>query len=425
MVKTRLRLKARIVPVLVAILLVIEILGLYRGWRVLLVGLGLAWLIGFLWARSLAGGLRLKRELRFGWVQVGDRLLERITLRNEGRFPALWVEFHDHSSLPNHAVGRSLSVGGRNSVRWFNDTACSIRGLFNLGPVTIRTGDPFGFYEVELTYPTSVPVLVLPQVVALPTIPLAKGGRAEEGQLALKAIERTVSAGSVREYLPGDYHRWIHWPTTARRNELFVRVFDAAPAGDLWIVLDMCEEVHVGVGEKSTQEHAVVLAASLADRGLRRGRPVGLLSADDELVWKMPRGGEFQRWGILHSLALVSIGNRRLADLLLSLSFAFSHDSSLVVLTPDTDPIWVEALASLTQTGISATVMMLDPQSFGGEGDVDRVRSALVELGVENHLVTRDLLEGAAETTETPMQRVDFMLASAHQSSQEAWEVML
>ena len=425
MPKANLRLKARIVPALVAILLVIEILGLYRGWRVLLVGLGLAWLIGYLWARSLAGGLRLRRELRFGWVQVGDRLLERITLKNEGRFPALWVEFNDHSSLPNHAVGRSLSVEGRNSARWFNDTACSIRGLFNLGPVILRSGDPFGFYDVQLTYPTTVPVLVLPQVVPLPTIPLAKGGRAEEGQIALKAIERTVSAASVREYQPGDYHRWIHWPTTARRNDLFVRVFDAAPAGDLWIVLDMFEGAHIGEGEHSTQEHAVVIAASLADRALRRGRPVGLVSADDELVWKRPRGGELQRLGILHSLALVSIGNRPLADLLLSLSFAFGHDSSLVVLTPDTDPSWVEALASLTRTGISATVMMFDPQSFGGEGDVDYVRSSLVDLGVDSHLVTRDLLEGAADTLETPMQRVDFMLAPAYQSSQEAWEVVL
>jgi uncharacterized protein (DUF58 family) len=425
MVETRLHLKTRIVPALVAILLLIEILGFYRGWRVLLVGLGLAWILGFLWARSLAGGLRLTRELRFGWVQVGDSLLERITLQNESRFPALWVEFNDHSSLPNHAVGRSLSVGGRTSVRWFNDTACSIRGLFNLGPVAISTSDPFGFYEVELTYPTSVPVLVLPQVVPLPPIPLARGGRAEEGQVTQRAIERTVSAASVREYQPGDYHRWIHWPTTARRNELFVRVFDAAPAGDLWVVLDMSEEVHVGVGEHSTQEHAVVLAASLADRGLRRGRPVGLVSADDEPVLKIPRGGEFQRWGILHSLALVSLGNRRLADLLLSFSFAFGRDSSLVVLTPDTDPNWVDALASLTRTGNSATVMMLDPQSFGGEGDVERVMSALVELGVGAHLVTPDLLEGAVEITETPMQRIDFMLASAHQSSQEAWEVML
>jgi hypothetical protein len=102
MVETRLRLKTRIVPALVAILLLIEILGLYRGWRVLLVGLGLAWVLGFLWARSLAAGLRLTRELRFGWVQVGDSLLERMTLQNESRFPALWVEFNDHSSLPNH-----------------------------------------------------------------------------------------------------------------------------------------------------------------------------------------------------------------------------------------------------------------------------------------------------------------------------------
>ena len=169
----------------------------------------------------------------------------------------------------------------------------------------------------------------------------------------------------------------------------------------------------------------MVIAASLADRVLQRGRPVGLVSADDELVWKRPRGGELQRQGILHALALVSIGKRPLADLLLRLSLTFGNDSSLVVLTPDTDPSWVEALAALTQNGISASVMMFDPRSFGGQGDVERVRSSLADLGVDSHLVTPDLLEGAAGTLETPMQRIDFMLAPAYQSAKGAWEVVL
>jgi len=419
----RLRLNTRLVPALVGVLLLVEVLGLYRGWRVLLVGLGLAWLIAYLWSRSLARGLKLQRELRFGWLQVGDRLLERLTIKNNGRFPALWVEVDDRSTLPGHRHSRSLSVGGAHSIRWFKETTCSLRGLYTLGPITMRTGDPFGFYSVVLEYPTAIPVLVLPQVVELPTIAIAPGGRAGEGKVRPKVLERTVSAASVREYLPGDHYRWIHWPTTARRDNPFVRILDSAPAGDLWIVIDTNKRVHLGRGMQSTEEHAVVLAASLADRGLQSGRAVGLAAADHELVWLPPRGGETQRWQILHSLALLSQGNHRLSDLLLRLSGVLGRDTSLVVLTPDAEPSWVEALASLMRSGISPTVMQFDRVSFGGRKGIGNVISLLTDLGAEYHIVTRDLLE--VSVSEFEPRRIPRVSVAMDAESSKGWEVVL
>ena len=77
----------------------------------------------------------------------------------------------------------------------------------------------------------------------------------------------------MRDYQPGDPLRMIHWPTSARMGKLFVRTFDGAPAGDWWILLDLEESTLAGSGFNSTEEHAVILAALLADRlgGLRRG----------------------------------------------------------------------------------------------------------------------------------------------------------
>ena len=85
-VKPRLRLRTWRFPAIVALLLVVHLLLPYSGWQVLLVGLGGAWLVGYVWARSLARHLRPTREMRFGWVQVGDRMLERFSLTNSSRF---------------------------------------------------------------------------------------------------------------------------------------------------------------------------------------------------------------------------------------------------------------------------------------------------------------------------------------------------
>jgi hypothetical protein len=89
--KRELKLNTRTLPILIGLLVALQLAVPYHGWMMLLVGLGGAWLIAFLWARSLARGLRLTRELRFGWAQVGDRLEERFTLINESWTPALWI----------------------------------------------------------------------------------------------------------------------------------------------------------------------------------------------------------------------------------------------------------------------------------------------------------------------------------------------
>jgi uncharacterized protein (DUF58 family) len=389
----RLRLNTRLLPIVVGLLLVLELTSSYRGWRVLLVGLGGAWLLSYVWMRVLARGLRLSREVRFGWAQVGDRMVERFGLTNDSRVPTLWVEIVDHSTLPGYQASRVSSVDGKHSIRWYEEAVCTRRGLFVLGPTSVQTSDPFGLYTTTVHYPASFPLLVLPPVVPLPTIEVAPGGRAGEGRPRAYAPERTVAAAAVRDYLPGDSPRWIHWPTSARRDSLYVRLFDGTPAGDWWIFLDMDRTVQAGEGQDSTEEHGVILAASLADRGLRSGRAVGLVAHGGGLMWLPPRGGEGQRWEVMRSLALVSPGSCPLSNLLERTGGVLEQHASLVIITPAVDDVWIEALAPLLWRGITPTVLLLDPVSFGGTGEVGRPAALLSNLGVAHYVITRDLLD--------------------------------
>lgn len=428
MPKVEQRLKARLLPFIVGLLLLLQFVDSFQGWRILLVGLGGAWLVSYLWAYFLARGLRLKREMRFGWVQVGDWVIERFTLENTSRLPALWVEVIDHSTLPEYRASRGVSVSGDGLIRWIKEAVCTRRGLFTLGPLSLCTGDPFGLYTVKLEYPTSVPLLVMPRVVPLPSIEVAAGGRAGEGRVRANAFERTVCAAYVREYQPSDQWRWIHWPTSAKRDSLFVRLFDGAPAGDWWIILDMHRDVHAGIGQDSTEEHEVILAASLADKGLKSGRAVGLVAANDELIWLPPRGGEAQRWKILHSLAQVSLGERPLVELLTRMRPVLGWNTSLAILTPSMDLNWVEALVPLLKRGVIPTVFLLDPLSFGGTADPNAIQSSLIHLGVGHHIIPRDLLEEATTRLDQLESEKEQRLRAAfgiRQAARESWKVVL
>jgi uncharacterized protein (DUF58 family) len=386
---------------LVGLLLLLQLLTPYRGWMILLVGLGGAWLVSYLWARSLERGLELTREMRFGWRQVGDHLQERFTLVNRGWAPALWVTVSDHSNLPGYEVSTTRPVGGRALIHWFKRGICSRRGVYTLGPTSLQSGDPFGFYTVSLDYSTSLTMMVMPPVLNLPAIDVARGGRTGEGRRLTRAsaVDYTMSAASVREYVPGDSSRWVHWPTAARRDGLFVRTFDRMPSSDWWIFLDMDRRVQAGEGLTATEEHGVILAASLADRGLRMGRAVGLVAHGEALVWLPPRMLGDYRWEILRALALVNPGERSLAEVLARSRPALKQRNSVVIITPDVGGSWLDPMLLLMQRGIVPTVLLLDRPSFGDDGDRmltiarDQTLASLSELRVTHYLVTPDLLD--------------------------------
>ena len=398
--ESHLTINVRLLPVLVGLMVVLQVVAPYRGWAIILIALGGALLSGYIWARSLADGLRLTREMRFGWAQVGDRVEERFTLANEYPLPALWVEIVDHSTMPGYEIDRVAAPGGHDATRWRTRGTCRQRGVFTQGPTSLLTGDPLGIFNVELRYSTSTPFVVMPPVVSLPSIKVASGGRAGEGRPRPNAPERTVSAATVRAYHPGDSPRWIHWRTSARHDALYVRLFEGVPAGDWWILLDMNRRVQAGEGLDATDEHGVILAASLADRGLRLGKQVGLVAQGEDLAWLPPRSGEGQRWEILRTLALVRRGERSLSDLLARTGPALGRWASLIVITPDPSSAWVESLIPLMRQDVVPTVLLLDRNTFQPASEREpaasparRTTALLSAFGIAHHVIDRDLLD--------------------------------
>jgi uncharacterized protein (DUF58 family) len=390
--QSRISLRSRTLPVLVFIFLILHILSPFDGWLILFVGFGGAWLCSYFWARTLANKLRLRREMRFGWAQVGDRLEERFTLQNQSWLPVPWVEVIDSSTLPNNQGSRVTGVSGNTENRWTTQSVCTQRGLFTLGPTSLRLTDPLGIYQVQIEDQHNTSIMVTPPIIPLPTIEVATGGRTGEGKPRPNALERTVSASGVRDYVPGDSLRWIHWRTTAHRDELFVRLFDGTPAADWWILLDTDYSVQAGKGPDSTLEHAITLAASLADRGLRTRHAVGLAASSDPVVWLPPQEGDGHRWAILRALALVSTARMPFEQFLERLKPSFGKYASLILITPNVSGNWLKTLLPLIWAGAVPTVLLLNPPSFGGEGDLRGLQSTLVRQSIPHYVITRDLL---------------------------------
>jgi uncharacterized protein (DUF58 family) len=237
--------------------------------------------------------------------------------------------------------------------------------------------------------------MVMPPILQLPGVEVAPGGRAGEGRPRQLVLERTVSSARVAEYVPGDSLNWIHWPTSARLDSLHVRRFDSTPAADWWIVLDLNQAVQIGQGQDSTEEAAIVIAASLADRALRERQSVGLI-ADEGKIFLPPRADAAQRWEILLALTLASTSESTLGDLLHGLRNSIRASSSLIIISSSTSAEWVGDLLPLMRRGCVPTILLLDPASFGGSASTSNAIVALSRAGIRHDIIRKELLDQVA-----------------------------
>ncbi len=158
------------------------------------------------------------------------------------------------------------------------------------------------------------------------------------------------------------------------------------------------------------------------------GRAVGLVAADEKLVWLPPQGGEAQRWEIFLSLAKASLGDRPLIELLTRIHPVIGRNTSLVIITPSMEREWVEALLPLLERGVIPTVLLLDSISFGGSKDPIEIQSSLIDLGVSQYLIRRDLLEAATAQLEQLEGEDELDIGAVFGTprvSRESWKVVL
>lgn len=390
--KSSLRLNVKIFPILALLAALMQIVDPSRVWMILLVGAGGTWLVCRWWARGLQRSLQFEREVRFGWAQVGDRLEERFTLTNRFALPATWVTLEDHSTLPDHYASVATGVDASSTSQWKLGTQCTRRGVYTLGGTTLETGDPLGIYTITLEDPTSSVLAVMPPVLPLPKFEILASGWAGEGKPRRHSQQETINASHPREMQPHDPVRLIHWKTTARQEKFFVRQFEGTPAGDWWIVLDLDRSSQLGAGWDSTEEHSVILAASLAAQGLHTDHPVGLSVNGTGSEWLPPRRNEYQLHSLLKALAVASPDELSLKEYLERIGPSLTGHCSLLIVTANANADWAQSLLPLMWRGVMPTVFLFDPISFGSASEPKMISDIFQSMGIPCHLLRKEFL---------------------------------
>ena len=156
---------------------------------------------------------------------------------------------------------------------------CLSRGLHTFGPIRLRSSDPFGWLDTDITLPVAERLLIYPLVAPLETLGLALlhpfGDYASQHRL----LEDPLQVAGVREYQIGDEPRRIHWKATAHAGTLQSKVYEPSSLRRLLVVLDVWNYSGYWKGpDPDIQELSITVAASLALWGLDEGYSVGILT---------------------------------------------------------------------------------------------------------------------------------------------------
>jgi len=352
-------------------------------------------------------GIRVDRQARSLRGSVGDIFEEHFEIWNDSWFPKLWLEVANETDVPNPTGSRILTYIHAHQKRIYTARSwLTRRGGYVLGPTTVSSGDPFGIFRVSQTFPAKSSLVVLPLLFPLTefaTPPgLLPGGRA----IRRKSIDITPHASGVREYVPGDPMKRIHWPTSIRRDQLMVKEFEQDPQSEVSLFLDTYKSVHYSRNEMedalppvddlflvrrrqvrlppSSLEYAVSITASLARYFIGQRRAVGLVTASysNYTVISAERS-ERQEAKILEDLAfLTAESSYTLPGLITAQMGQLPQGSSAILITP---MIWSElliAVDSLQRRKLRPVVILLMVESFGSRTGNEELALALMARNV-------------------------------------------
>ena len=214
---------------------------------------------------------------------------------NEVRAVELTVEGGDAlSGRITETVGDGLESSFSSAKRGLPatveyDVRLGSRGERRLGPATLKVTDVLGLWTTTYDYPKRTPLLVYPALFEVAGAGGALG--------APDPVDQRDEFDELREYVPGDSLRDIHWASSAKRDDLVVMEFDTA--SDV-TGLTVAAEAVAGYDDEMAAATASVVTA-LLDAGLA----VGLALPETEVERD---GGESQRERVLAALARTGPG---------------------------------------------------------------------------------------------------------------------
>ena len=334
------------------------------------------------WQKHALDGVTYRRKLHYkrGFPEEKTRL--QLEVENRKLLPLSWLRTQDpwaravgpeddEVMAPSHIPDRGFLTNVF-SLRWFERARRSYilqfrkRGIYQVGPARLDSGDLFGFYEQTKEQGPVEYLTVFPSLLPLKEIDLPAEDPFGDRRSRRRLFEDPNRPMGVREYRPEDSFRRVHWPATARTGQLQVKVYQPTSGQVMLICLNVSTFARHWEGVyPELLEHLIKFSATLINQGMQEGYKVGLIAngclAHADQPFRIPPGRSHQQLAhLLEALAGVTpVVTAPFERFLLREAPRVPFGATLVVLTAVTSPELAQALIQLKKHERRITLISL------------------------------------------------------------------
>ena len=311
-------------------------------------------------ARSLS--IRVDREVPPPKLHAGGSSRVDLVIRNTGRRRTPVLALRDGVSGTRGANLLVAPLGPEEQVRAAYRLPTARRGILRIGPLDVDLGDPFGLTRTSIRASGVTEVTVYPHVDEVLPVPLTTGTDPHAGSEHPNTLGRSgEDFYALRQYVVGDDLRRVHWPSTARHDDLMVRQDELPWQSRSTILLD----TRARTTSADDLERVVSAAASIVTAAASRQDLLRMVATDGTDSGFAAGNAHIE--AIMEHLACLELSGDRFPSLVDRLSRS-ATGGSLVCVVASTLPAELEMLRRLRNRFGSVTIVRFDPTPWSSPG---------------------------------------------------------
>ena len=235
------------------------------------------------------------------------------------------------------------------------------RGVFTIGPLELEVSDSFGLTSVVNEIAPSTQLTVYPRTDRIVPLPHTRGHDPHAGADHPTALGATGDDFyALRAYEMGDDLRRVHWPSTARLDELMIRQLEMPWQGRATVLLDVRGRSH----NEESLELAVSAAASIVTASWGRGSLLRLVTTGG-LDTGFAAGHQHVE-SIMEELATIGpAGKDRLEPVLAGLRGPGNAGALAAIFTAEATQGELERVARIQRRFGALTMVVFERSSYG------------------------------------------------------------
>ncbi len=261
--------------------------------------------IALFYVRFHRPNLSVGRRLGSTTVHNGDTTSVTLILTNRGERPLRNISLADEVQGLGLATFEMAGLMPDQTASATYRVTCRPRGIYEVGPSTVTTRDPLGLAELPAQPGPIDRIVVYPTVEDLTGFPMTRG---QDPAINATRPEHSQRGGedfyTLREYQRGDDLRRIHWPSSAKTEELMIRQLETPWQSRALVLLDVRQSAYES---SDAFETAVSGAASVVTHLVRSGFDADLWAGDANIIDASRYSAAMERLALVEPDPLIDI----------------------------------------------------------------------------------------------------------------------